>query len=413
MMSMTRRTFVGTAPAAALAAAAKRPAARVEPTVRVGLIGCGGRGKGAVRNVLEAEKNVEIYAIADMFKDRVDKARTTFARWKDKRVNIDDSRCFSGFDAYKKLLDTDVEYVLLVTPPGFRPLHFAAAVEAGKHVFLEKPVAVDPTGVRLVIDAGEKAKAKNLGIHASTENRHNWRMVETVKRIHDGQIGRIVAGRCFFNTGWLWKFERQPGESDMEWQLRNWYYFDWLSGDHIVEQHVHELDVCHWVMKAPPVTAYAVGGRQVRTDPIYGNIWDHFAVDYEFPGNVHIMSMCRQWRNTPGRVEAYFAGATGEAACYAGRITGEKAWKYEGPRPNPHMQEHKDFIASLRSGKPYNEAKQVALSTMIAILGRTAAYTGKVVTWDEIMKSELDYSPPKYEYGPLPIRPVPKPGEKA
>ncbi len=413
-MGMTRREFIGTASAAAsgMAMSGAPAEAQAEEPIRVGIIGCGGRGTGAGDNVMEASGYAKVVALADMFKDRLDRSRATLARKYPDRGKVEDSKCFVGFDACKRLLDTDVEYVILTGPPGFRPPHFEAAVEAGKHVFLEKPVAVDPAGVRRIIAAGEKAKEKKLGVHASTENRHDWRMAETVKRIHEGQIGKVVAGRCFFNTGELWKFERKAGESDMEWQIRNWYYFDWLSGDHIVEQHVHELDVCHWVLKKPPLRAIAMGGRAWRTDPIFGNIWDHFAVDYEYADNVHIASYCRQWKNSDGKVEAYFVGTKGEAACYAGTISGENPWKYEGPRPNPHMQEHKDFIASIRSGKPCNEAEQVALSSMIAILGRTAAYTGKTVSWDQAMKSDQDYTPPKYEFGELKIRPVPIPGVK-
>jgi predicted dehydrogenase len=411
-MDITRREFIGTASAAA-AAAGSLSAAQAEEPIRVGIIGCGGRGTGAGDNVMEADGYTKVVALADMFQSRADRSRATLSKKYPDRARIDDNKVFVGWDAYKRLLDTDVQYVILAEPPGLRPPHFEAAVEAGKHVFLEKPVAVDPVGARKIIAAGEKAKAKNLGIHASTENRHDWRMAETVKRIHEGQIGKVVAGRCFFNTGELWKFERKPDESDMEWQLRNWYYFDWLSGDHIVEQHVHELDVCHWVMKKPPVRAMGLGGRAWRTDPIYGNIWDHFAVDFEFADNVHIASYCRQWKNSDGKVEAYFVGTKGEAACYAGTITGENPWKYQGPRLSPHVQEHKDFIASIRSGKPYNEAEQVAFSSLIGIMGRTAAYTGRDVTWEQILKSDLDYSPPKYENGPLPIRPVPRPGFKA
>jgi predicted dehydrogenase len=412
-MSITRRELIGTASAAAMAAAAAKLQAQGETPIRAGLIGCGGRGTGAAQNVLEAYPNVEIVALADMFPERLNRTREGLVKGKDPRVRLDDSRCFTGFDAYKRLLDTNVDYVMMAEPPGLRPLHFEAAVEAGKHCWLEKPGCVDPAGARRLIAAGEKAREKNLGVHSSTENRHNRKMEETVKRIHEGQIGKVVAGRCFFNTGGLWKVERQPGMSDMEWQIRNWYYFDWLSGDHIVEQHVHELDVCHWVLKAPPVRAVAVGGRSQRVEPVYGNIWDHFAVDYEYADNVHVMSMCRQWQNTDGHVGAYFVGTKGEASAYGGTITGENPWKYEGKMISPHVQEHADFIASIRSGKPYNEAKQLAYSTLIAILGRTAAYTGKVLTWDQVLNSDQNLLPAKFELGDLPARPVPVPGKKS
>jgi predicted dehydrogenase len=412
-MNVTRREFIGTATAAAMVAAADTLQAQGETPIRAGLIGCGGRGTGAAQNVLEAYPNVEIVALADMWPERLNRTREGLVKSKDPRVKLEDGRCFTGFDAYKRLLDTNVDYVMMAEPPGLRPIHFEAAVAAGKHCWLEKPGCVDPAGARRLIAAGEKAREKNLGVHSSTENRHNRKMEETVKRIHEGQIGKVVAGRCFFNTGGLWKVERQPGMSDMEWQIRNWYYFDWLSGDHIVEQHVHELDICHWVFKAPPVRAVAVGGRSQRVEPVYGNIWDHFAVDYEYPDNVHVMSMCRQWQNTDGHVGAYFVGTKGEASAYGGTITGENPWKWEGKMLSPHVQEHADFIASIRSGKPYNEAKQLAYSTLIAILGRTAAYTGKLLTWEQVLNSEQDLLPAKFELGDLPARPVPVPGRKA
>jgi predicted dehydrogenase len=411
-MSVTRREFIGTAAAAMLAAAAEMQAQGEKP-LRVGLVGCGGRGTGACHNILDAAPNVELVALADLFPEKIAGTRANLAGRKDPRVKIEDARCFSGFDAYKRLFDTDVDYVMLCEPPGFRPPHFEAAVEAGKHCFLEKPGCVDPVGARRLIAAGEKAKQKNLGVHSSAENRHDWRIAAAVKQIHDGALGPVISGRVFFNTGGIWKVEREPAMSDMEWQIRNWYYFDWLSGDHIVEQHVHELDLCNWALRANPVRAAAVGGRAVRTDPVYGNIWDHFAVDYEYPNNVHILSMARQWDNTDGARAAFFAGPKGEAELYAGVIRGEAAWKYEGPYKDPNTVEHKDFIDSIRSGKPYNEARQLAESTLVAILGRTAAYTGRTVTWEQVMNSDQDYSPPKYEFVSFPMRPVPIPGKNA
>ena len=411
-MGVTRREFIGAAAgAAAMAGSSGGLRAQDRKPLRVGLCGCGGRGTGAAYNVLEADPNVEIVALADLFADRLASCRGALENKKDPRVKIVDARCFTGFDAYKRLFDTDVDYVMLCEPPGFRPLHFEAAVEAGKHCFLEKPGCVDPAGARRLISAGEKARQKNLGVHCSTENRHDWRIAATVKKLHEGAVGPIVSGRVFFNTGPIWRYDRKPGMSDMEWQCRNWYYFDWLSGDHIVEQHVHELDLCNWVLKANPVSATAVGGRTVRTEPvIYGNIWDHFAVDFEYPGGVHILSHCRQWEGADGQRAAFFAGSNGEAELYSGVITGKAAWKYVGPYKDPNTVEHADFIASIRSGKPYNQARQLAESTLVGIMGRTAAYTGKTVTWEQIVNSPQDYSPPKYEFGPLPVRPVPVPG---
>jgi predicted dehydrogenase len=383
-----------------------------EQTLRVGLVGCGGRGRGALENVLDAAPNVQITALADMFPDRI---ATTLKLGKDKPgFKVADENAFTGFDAVKRLLDSAVDYVMLCQPPGFRPAHFELAVEAGKHVFMEKPVAVDPAGVRRVIAAGEKARAKKLGVIPGTQSRHSAKMRETVKRIHQGQIGQVVAGRISFNTGYLWEVERREGMSDLEWQIRNWYYFDWLSGDHIVEQHVHQIDVADWVMKAHPVRAVGVGGRQVRVEPIYGNIYDHFAVDYEYPDDVHVFSMCRQWKNTPGRVESWFTGTKGAACIHgasAGTITGADPWKWEGAETAPQVQEHRDLIESIRAGAPLNEARRIAETSLTSILGREVAYTGKVLGWEELLASDLDLAPPKLgEFGPHEARPVRRPG---
>jgi predicted dehydrogenase len=360
-----------------------------------------------------AAENIELVALGDMFEDRLKGSRAHFATLKHPGVKITDEKCFVGWDAYRRVIDAGVDLVLFATPPGFRPMHVEAAVEAGRHVFMEKPVAVDPVGVRRIIAAGEKAKEKKLGVLSGTQYRHHEQFVETVKRIHEGAIGTVLEGYAYYNTGALWNRPRKAGESDMEWQLRNWYYFDWLSGDFNVEQHIHTIDVTDWAMNARPVRAVATGGRQVRTEPLYGNIYDHFAVDYEYPGGAHVLSMCRQWANTHHYVGAIFVGTKGRAMPYEGVIEGENPWKYPGKATLGHayVQEHADLIASLRAGNPINEARQVAESTLTAILGRHAAYTGKVVTRQEMERSLIDYRPPKYEFGPLPPRPVPQPGQ--
>jgi predicted dehydrogenase len=393
-----------------------------EPTLKVGLIGCGGRGTGAADNVLDSSENVQIIALADLFEDRLKKCRAQIAAKTDADgrphpgVKIQDEFCFTGMDAYKKILDSGIDYVMLAQPPGFRPLHFAQAVDAGKHIFFEKPVAVDPVGVRKIIDWGEKAREKKLGILPGTQSRHTPRIQETVKRIHDGAIGEILSGRIYFNTGYLWNYPRREGMSDLEWQIRNWYYFDWLSGDHIVEQHVHQHDATDWVLGAHPIRATAVGGRQMRTEELFGNIYDHFFVDYEYPNGVHVESMCRQWNGTPGEVGAIFHGTLGTAYVQgprSGTITGKNAWRFEPPgkETNGQILEHRDLIASIRAGKPLNEARRIAETTLTSILGREAAYTGKVVDYAELMKSPLDLSPASYEFGPHPVRPVRIPGK--
>ncbi len=411
-MKLSRRAFVTSAGAAAAAMAL--PAAQNEPTLKVGLVGCGGRGTGAAENCMKSAPNVQLIALGDMFPERITRAQRHLGALELPGYKVNANFCFSGFDAYKRVLDSGVDLVLLATPPGFRPMHFEEAIAAGKHVFMEKPVAVDPAGVRKVIAIGEKAKQKKLGVVSGTQYRHQVSFIETVKRVHAGQIGRVVAGRAYYNGGTLWSVDRREGMSDMEWQVRNWYYFDWLSGDHIVEQHVHTIDATDWVMGARPVRAVAVGGRQVRTDPLYGNIYDHFCVDYEYPGGVHVMSMTRQMAGCDNLVGAFFTGTKGNADIYNAEITGESPWKFpEKPSiGKAYVQEHTDLIESIRAGTPINEAEQVALSSLTAIMGREAAYTGKVVEWNDLARSDQDLSPPKYEFGPLPVRPVPMPGKR-
>lgn len=410
----TRREFLITSTAAAASFALAQDSN--SGTIRVGLIGCGGRGTGAAEDALQAAKmlkvNLEIVALADLFEDRLKGCRQYLAKHKD-AVKVTDDTCFVGFDAYQKLLKTDVTYVILATPPGFRPIHFEAAIEAGKHVFMEKPVAVDPVGVRRVLEAGKRARMKNLGVVAGTQRRHQKSYLETIQRIKDGAIGEIVAARCYWNQGGLWARKREDGWTDMEWQCRNWLYFDWLSGDHIVEQHIHNIDVINWVVGGYPVKAVGVGGRQVRTDALYGNIYDHFAIDFEYANGVHLLSMCRQQPGTENasNVSEAVVGTKG-IADPGGWIRGQEEWRFQGKQTNPYVQEHADLIQSIRDGKPLNEAEQVASSTLTAIMGREAAYTGKVITWDEIYNSNLDLSPAKHEFGPNPARPVPVPGKR-
>ncbi len=384
-----------------------------DPTIKVGLIGCGGRGTGAAQNVLESSENISVVALADIFPDKVKKSREVLERGKDPGVKISDDWCYSGWDAYQRILESPIDYVMLCQPPGFRPPHFEAAIAAGKHVFAEKPVAVDPVGVRKFIAAGELAKTKKLGVLPGTNGRHSLIQREAVQRLHDGAIGEIIAGRIYFNTGYLWENARKEGESEMEWQIRNWYYFDWLSGDHIVEQHVHQHDAANWVLQAHPVRATGVGGRQVRTEEIYGNIYDHFDIDYEYPNGVHVMSMCRQWKGVPGLVGTEWIGTKGRAWLAYGNteIHGPNAWKPDFKEPSSYVVEHREFVASIRAGKPINDATRIAESSLTSIMGREAAYTGKIVEWDALMKSDLDLSPAKYEYGPNPVRPVRRAGK--
>ena len=399
--------------------------------IRIGVIGCGGRGTGAALNALRAvtrvvyprstyhtedatsssrvlAENVKVVALADVFKDRLDHCREQLKRAGN---DVAEDHCFVGFDAYKKLVAApDVNYVILTTPPHFRPMTLRAAIEAGKHVFLEKPAAVDGPGVRHVLESAELAKKKGLGIASGAQRRHQPSYVETIKRIHEGAIGEIVECRAYWNGGVIWVIERQPGWSDMEWQLRNWNYFTWLSGDHIVEQHLHNLDVISWVVGQNPVKASGLGGRQARKTPEEGHIYDHFAVEYEYANGMRMFSQCRQMEGCTGNVGEALVGTKGISNC-ADYIKAAQEWRFNGPKPNPYEQTHIDLINSIRAGKPINEGREMAESTLVGIMGRISCYTGKTVTWDQVLDSKQDLSPAKYEFGNLPFPEVAIPGK--
>src|SRR5687768_2489579 len=326
--------------------------------IRVGVIGCGGRGSGAARDIMRAGgEGVRIVAMGDLFPDRLQRARDNLAKLASEdamvgtQFKVTPETAFSGFDAYEKVLASDIDLVILATPPGFRPMHLAAAVAAGKHIFMEKPVAVDPAGVRSVIASAAAAKAKNLAIVAGTQRRHDPAYVEIMKRLHDGAIGHLTSGRVYWNQGGLWNAARQAEWSDSEWQIRNWLYFTWLSGDHIVEQHMHNIDVANWVLGAHPIRASGVGGRQSRTDPAYGHIFDHFAIDFECPNGARIHSVCRQVDGAQNFVGERFAGTKGSSDV-RNWIRGENPWERDRSVrvPNAYVQEHIDFIASIRDG---------------------------------------------------------------
>jgi predicted dehydrogenase len=388
------------------------PSGGVPDRIRVGVIGCGGRGTGAALDCVHSSPNVEIVALGDLFQDRIDECCARLTQIGDK-LKVNEDTCFTGFDTYLGVLSCDINMVILATPPGFRPMHLRAAIEAGKHVFMEKPVAVDPVGVRSIIASSELALCKGLAIVCGTQRRHEPCYLETMRRIHDGAIGEIVGGQCYWNQGDLWVKPQQPEWSDMEWQCRNWLYFTWLSGDHIVEQHVHNLDVMNWAMKSPPVKCMGMGGRQVRTGPEYGNIFDHFAVEYEYPGGVRVLSMCRQIGGNSDRVSEHLVGTKGTCDP-GGTIITKREWKFEAPGDpvNPYVQEHKDLIASIRKGRPLNEGRRIAESTLTAIMGRMSAYTGRELSWDWVMNaSQLDLMPPELRMGALAVEPVAVPGQ--
>ncbi len=399
--SVTRRDFVRTAAAASIAAtfpASFGVFAQGSDTFKVGVIGCGGRGTGAAIDCLRADPAVEIVAVGDLVPDRVDSCLTRLNKEFSARVKVPASNRFTGFDNYKGVLSVPgVNLIVTAAPPGFRPIHVKAAIEAGKHVFMEKPVAVDPVGVRSIIATADLAAQKKLAM----------------KRIQDGQIGDVVAAQVYWNQGDLWVKQREASMTEIEWQCRNWLYFTWTSGDHIVEQHVHNIDVANWAMGVMPKNVMGMGGRQVRVGPEYGNIFDHFAVEFEYPNGVRVSSMCRQTKGCNDRVEERIVGTKGVAwsTSSATRITGAAPWTFEGEETNPYVQEHIDMIASIRKGAPLNEGRQIAESTLCAIMGRMSAYTGRALSWEWAMNaSKLDLSPKKYELGPNPVDPVAIPG---
>jgi len=426
--NVSRRDFMkrsATAAAAFVAAAglSSRAYAAGSDEIKVGLVGCGGRGTGAATQALMATKTpVKLWAMADLFRDCLDRSHDMLANGAEARydrvafetlkpqMDVPEERKFVGFDACQKLLASGVDMVILTTPPGFRAPQFQAAVEAGKHVFMEKPVAVDPAGIRTVIAAARLAKEKGLSVVAGTQRRHQNHYLEIMKRIHDGAIGEIRAAQCYWNdAGGSLRQEKPAGMSDMEWQVRHWYYFCWLSGDHIVEQHVHNIDIMSWALQAHPEFVMGMGGRAVREG---GNIWDHFAIEFEYPGDVRVLSMCRHHPRCTNRVSEHIVGTKGTAYIDSstGWIHGDHP--YEPPAsPDPYTQEHADLIDSIRNGKGLNEGVQVAESTMAAVAGRMSAYTGRAMKWDWVMnQSKLDLSPAKHELGDLPVDPVPVPG---
>lgn len=440
---ISRREFMGTG-AAALAAGAlisgcrRFGAAQIAipefldaapdgPELKAGLVGCGGRGTGAALNFLDAGPNLKITALADVFTDRLEKCRQKLMD--KKNVEVPAENCFIGFDAYQKLIDSGVDIVLLATPPHFRPEHFAAAVEARKHVFMEKPVAVDPVGVRSIIAGARRAEQIGLTVATGTQRRHQRDYVITHAHIAAGAIGDIVAANCYWNQGQLWYRKPQKGWSEMEAMIRDWVNWCWLSGDHIVEQHVHNLDVINWFTGSHPVKAVGVGARHRR---VTGDQYDFFSIDYEFESGMHLHSMCRQIDGCANKISEFIAGTKGSSNCrnaiYApdGSITweynyvtdpetdpvqAEELQKNRVLKISPYVQEHIDMVTAIRTNQPYVEAEQTAISTMTAIMGRVAAYTGKEVTWEEMMNADLRLGPKSYYMGNVKVsRDVPVPG---
>jgi len=365
--------------------------------LKVGLIGCGNRGIGAVQNLLDAAPNISIVALADVFQDKIDEARIKI---KEKcNQAIADDQCFTGFDSYQRVIDTDVDLVLLATPPNFRPIHFKAAVEAGKHAFLEKPLAVDPVGALSVIVTSKKAEAQGLVVITGTQRHHQRRYIEGYKQVQSGLIGEIVGANIWWNGTAHWYRDKEKGWTDMEWMIRDWGNWTWLSGDHIVEQHIHNIDIIHWFLGRKPVKALGFGAHHRRST---GDQYDIFSIDYLYEGNIHVHSMCRQIDGCTNKIGELIQGTMGswDNSGEIKDLKGNILWKYdiekekaEFQQTNPFVLEHVNMVNRIRDQKPISQAEETAISTLVAIMGRMSAYTGNEVTWEELIASDLNLMP--------------------
>jgi myo-inositol 2-dehydrogenase / D-chiro-inositol 1-dehydrogenase len=391
-------------------------------TIKVALVGCGGRGTGAAVQALSVKQNVQLVAMADAFQDRLDSSYTNILEEvSDKeRVKVKDKNKFVGFDAYKAAIDM-ADVVILTTPPGFRPIHLEYAIKNDKHVFTEKPMATDAPGVRKVLEMAELSKQKKLNVVVGLQRHYQTVYREMMKRIHGGEIGDITSAQAYWNGGGVWVHPREAGQTEMEYQMRNWYYFNWLCGDHIVEQHIHNLDVINWVKQAYPVKAQGMGGRQVRTGKEYGEIFDHHYVEFEYADGTIMNSQCRHIQNTWNKVAESVVGTKGRAdssgALYD--LKGNIIWKHRDQGdPNPYQQEHDELFAAIEAGEFLNDLENGAKSTMTAIMGRMATYSGQMLTWDEVINSDNKLVPDTFGWDVLPpvlpdengFYPIPMPG---
>ena len=381
--------------------------AAADDTIKVALIGCGARGAGAALQALSTAGPVKLWAMADAFQDRLDFCLRNLqrgltasydreaSRGMGEQANVPKERQFVGLDAYRQAIDSGVDVVLLIEPPGFRPKHFEYAVRSGKHVFMEKPVATDAAGVRRVLAAAEEAKKKGLKIGVGLQRHHHPSYQEAIPRIRDGEIGPVRLLRCYWNGGPPAKTPMPRGDkTELEHQVRNWYFFSWLSGDHICEQHVHNLDVCNWIKQTHPVEAQGMGGRQVRVGKEYGDIFDHHAVEFAYADGTRMYSQCRQMRGCTARVMEVAHGEKGVAELGARatiKLDGKPLIRLgrQTAAASPYQQEHDVLFDAIRNDRPHNEAEYGALSTMTAIMGRLATYSGNVIRWDEAMRSDI------------------------
>jgi myo-inositol 2-dehydrogenase/D-chiro-inositol 1-dehydrogenase len=393
--------------------------------LKIALVGCGGRGRGAVVQALQADDNLELVAMADAFQDNVEKSLKTVQEHFDgvKKIKVNPKNLFSGFDAYKKAIDL-ADVVILTTPPGFRPYHFEYAINNDKHVFMEKPVATDPVGVRKVLEVARKAKEKKLNVVVGLQRHYQKKYLDLLEQVKAGKIGKITGGQVYWNSRGVWVRERQAGQTEMEYQMRNWYYFNWLCGDHILEQHIHNIDVANWFIGGYPTQAQGMGGRQVRNGKDHGEIFDHHFVEFTYDTGAVISSQCRHQPGCMSKVDENLQGTQGSVITGKGilkDLEGNEMYKYQGDplnEPNPYQVEHDRLFASIRNGGVIADAENGAKSTLTAIMGRMATYSGKVITWEQALNSDLQLMPeaPNWDTNPptLPdsngIYSIPTPG---
>ncbi len=421
--SVSRRSFLGTSTAAVIGGALTAVpiigrAQAVTKTLKIALVGCGGRGTGAASQALKADEKIELAAMGDIAPDQIEKSLEQLRAAVPEKVKVDDAHKFVGLDAIDKVLAMpELDVVVLTTPPGFRAEHFEKAVKAGKHAFCEKPVAVDAPTYRRFLAAAVESKNKGLGCQSGFCWRSKYSERQTQQRVRDGMIGDVRAtyGTYLGNTPWV--KPRKEGWTDLEYQLRNWLYFTWLSGDHLVEQAVHTVDKMCWTFNdVNPVSATATGGRQQRVEDEYGHVWDHFAVEYEWPNSARGFIFCRQQQGNFNEVADRFLGTKGSVDQLSGRYNristfAGDAWKYTGPNNDMYQTEHDEFFASIREGKPLNNAERLAHSSMVAVLGRMAAYTGQQITWEDAIASKESLAPEKLDWNmKLATPPVAIPG---
>jgi len=416
LMNQSRRNFVkkssilaGSVLAAPLLSGATNYFSGSSDVIKIALIGCGGRGTGACVQALSTKQNVQLVAMADAFKDRLDDSYKNILDAigdKKDRVQVKEENKFIGFDAYKHAIAL-ADVVILTTPPGFRPIHFEEAVNQSKQIFMEKPVATDPAGIQRVLAAAQIAKQKKLNVVVGLQRRYQNSYRDLMKRIQDGAIGDIVSAQAWWNNDGVWVHPRQPGWTEMEYQMRNWYYFVWLCGDHINEQHIHNIDVINWVMDGYPVKAQGMGGREVRKGKDYGQIFDHHYVEFEYANGVIFNSQCRHQKGTMSKVDEYVAGTKGKVFFDAARITdlkGNTIYQFDKKTENqPYQTEHDELFGAIAKGEyKFWDAERGAKSTMTSLLGRMATYSGQVIEWDKAINSGIDIHPKTYAFDAMP-----------